>query len=109
MCAARRAKVVAFVEDEADVQLVIKYARSAGLPIAIRGGKYSPAGPSSQEMRLAYVGGGALWSTVDKTAIAHELATVGGSLNVIPFEGWGEADRLYNSFQSISGVIVLDF
>ncbi|KAG6897622.1 hypothetical protein C0992_012851 [Termitomyces sp. T32_za158] len=98
--ALRRAKVVAFVKDEIDVQLAIKYARSAELPIAIRCGGHNPAGASSSEgglvidlskylncarvdaeKRLIYVGGGALWSTVDKTAIVHGLATVGGTVN----------------------------
>jgi FAD/FMN-containing dehydrogenase len=31
--------------------------------------------------KLAYVGGGAIWETVDKTAIEHGLATVGGTVN----------------------------
>jgi FAD/FMN-containing dehydrogenase len=36
--AARKASIVAFVKDEKDVSLAIKYARDSGLPIAIRGG-----------------------------------------------------------------------
>ena len=31
--------------------------------------------------KLAYVGGGAIWETVDKTAIEHGLATVAGTIN----------------------------
>jgi FAD/FMN-containing dehydrogenase len=31
--------------------------------------------------KLAYVGGGAVWKTVDCAAIAHGLATVGGTVN----------------------------
>lgn len=98
--AERRAEVVAFVKDPADVALAIKYATTNKLPIAIRGGGHSPAGASSceggvvidlsryfttvtvdAEKRLAYAGGGALWEAVDKAAIAHGLATVGGTVN----------------------------
>ena len=33
------------------------------------------------DKKVAYVGGGALWETVDKTAIKHGLATVAGTVN----------------------------
>ncbi|KAG6918724.1 hypothetical protein DXG01_012209 [Tephrocybe rancida] len=98
--AERPAEVVAFVKDETDVGLAIQYARAAKLPIAIRGGGHSPAGASSSEgglvidlsryldgakvdegMRLAYVGGGALWGAVDRAAIVHGLATVAGTVS----------------------------
>lgn len=80
--------------------LAIKYARDTGLPIAIRGGGHSPAGSSSienglvidlsrylngvtidAEKKLAHVGRGAIWETVDKAAIEHGLASVGGAIN----------------------------
>ncbi|KAG6889203.1 hypothetical protein C0995_002663 [Termitomyces sp. Mi166 len=98
--AQRRAKVVAFVKDEEDVRVAIKYARDSGLPIAIRGGGHNPAGASSSEgglvidlsrylngaevdpeKRVVYVGGGALWDVVDKEAIRYGLATVAGTVN----------------------------
>lgn len=98
--AARKAAVVAFVKDAEDVSAAIKYAKEAGLRIAIRGGGHNPAGASSSggglvidlsrylngaridpEKKLAYVGGGAIWETVDKAAIKHGLATVGGTVN----------------------------
>lgn len=98
--AERQAKIVAFVKDAADIALAIKYAREEKLPIAIRGGGHSAAGASSTEgglvidlsrylngaridveKKLAYVGGGALWATVDKNAIEHGLATVAGTVN----------------------------
>jgi len=79
---------------------VLKYARQYNHPIAIRGGGHSTSGASSIEdgvvvdlsrylsgvrvdpvEKLAYVGGGAIWETVDKTAIEHGLATVGGTVN----------------------------
>ncbi|PFH52593.1 hypothetical protein AMATHDRAFT_46144 [Amanita thiersii Skay4041] len=98
--ATRKASVVAFVKDEQDVASAIKFAKSNALPIAIRGGGHSAGGASSTdgglvvdlsrylaevtvdpEKKLAYVGGGALWETVDKAAIKHGLATVGGTVN----------------------------
>ncbi|KAI0052752.1 FAD-binding domain-containing protein [Auriscalpium vulgare] len=98
--AQRRAKVVAFVKSEADVGLALAFAKAAHLPLAVRGGGHSAAGASSSEggividlsryfadvrvdaeEKLAYVGGGAVWKTVDKAAIEHGLATVGGTVN----------------------------
>ncbi|KXN87663.1 hypothetical protein AN958_08300 [Leucoagaricus sp. SymC.cos] len=98
--AERNAAVVVFVKDEADVSKSILFAKENNLPIAIRGGGHSPAGASSAEdglvidlsrhlngvridpiKKLAYVGGGALWETVDKAAIEYGLATVGGTVN----------------------------
>ncbi|EKM80429.1 hypothetical protein AGABI1DRAFT_128103 [Agaricus bisporus var. burnettii JB137-S8] len=98
--AEKKAAVVVFIKDEADAAAAILYALKNDLPIAIRGGGHSPAGASSvdgglvidlsrhlngvkvdPEKKLAYVGGGAIWETVDKTAIEHGLATVGGTIN----------------------------
>ena len=98
--ASRRAALVAFARTPADVALAIAYARAAGFPIAIKGGGHSASGASSAEgglvidlsrhmsgvrvdpeAKLGYVGGGALWETVDREAIAHGLATVGGTVN----------------------------
>ena len=98
--AQRRPKFVAFVRTPDDIALAIAFARASHLPIAIRGGGHNPAGASSTdgglvvdlsrhlnqvrvdpEQKLAYVGGGALWETVDKEAIKHGLATVGGTVN----------------------------
>jgi FAD/FMN-containing dehydrogenase len=98
--ASRKASLVAFVRDEADVALAIKHAKDNSLSIAIRGGGHSPSGASSvegglvidlsrymngvhvdAEKRIATVGGGALWRNVDETAIKHGLATVGGTVN----------------------------
>jgi FAD/FMN-containing dehydrogenase len=98
--AERRAKIVAFVKDEEDVALALKYARENMLPLAVRGGGHSSSGASSSENglvidlsrhlngvridaenKLAYVGGGAIWESVDKAAIEHGLAAVAGSVN----------------------------
>lgn len=96
----RKAKVVAFVKDAEDVSLTIRYAKNEKLRIAIRGGGHSMTSASSVEngividlsrylnitrvdadKKLAFVGGGATWETVDKAAIEHGLATVGGTVN----------------------------
>ncbi|KZP07487.1 FAD-binding domain-containing protein [Athelia psychrophila] len=98
--AQRNAKVVAFVKSPEDVALALAYAKDSKLPIAIRGGGHSASGASSSEgglvidlsrhlnkvdvdaeKRIARVGGGALWRDVDKAAIAHGLAGVGGTVN----------------------------
>jgi FAD/FMN-containing dehydrogenase len=98
--AERRAKAVAFVKDAQDIARVLKYAKQNSYPIAVRGGGHSSAGASSIEdgivvdlsrhlsgvtvdpaEKLACVGGGAIWETVDKTAIEHGLATVAGTVN----------------------------
>jgi FAD/FMN-containing dehydrogenase len=98
--AQRKAKIVAFVKDAEDVSAAIKFARASKLPLAIRGGGHSTSGASSSqdgividlsrhingvridpENKLAYTGGGAVWATVDKAAIEHGLATVGGTVN----------------------------
>jgi FAD/FMN-containing dehydrogenase len=98
--AERRAKAVAFVKSPQDVATVLKYAKQHSYTIAIRGGGHSTSGASSAEdgividlsrhlsgvrvdpvEKLAYVGGGAVWETVDKTAIEHGLATVAGTVN----------------------------
>lgn len=98
--ARRRAAVVAFVKDEHDVALAIKYARAAGLRIAIKGGGHSQAGTSSCEggliidlsrhmntvridpdEKLAYVQGGAQWGQLDHAAMKYGLAGVAGTVN----------------------------
>ncbi|KAH9942500.1 FAD-binding domain-containing protein [Epithele typhae] len=98
--AARRAALVAFPRSPGDVALAIAYARAQGLQLAVKGGGHSPSGASSVEgglvidlgrhmagvrvdaaARRAYVAGGALWGAVDKAAIEHGLATVGGTVN----------------------------
>ncbi|KAI0026721.1 FAD-binding domain-containing protein [Vararia minispora EC-137] len=97
--ARRRAAIVAFVRDAEDVASALKYARGVGIGIAIRGGGHNPAGASSIEdglvidlsrhlaetridtaKRLAYVGGGAVWSGVNTEAAKYGLATTGGTV-----------------------------
>jgi FAD/FMN-containing dehydrogenase len=98
--AERNARVVAFVKDDDDVALALKYARTNNLQVAIRCGGHSPSGASSAEnglvidlsryldfavvdpnKRTARVGGGTLWGTVENEAIKHGLASVAGTVN----------------------------
>ena len=98
--ASRNAKIVAFVKDAEDVSLAVKFVVANKLPLAIKGGGHSPSGASSSEgglvidlsrhvngvkvdaeNKLAYVGGGALWSDFDQATIKHGLAGVGGTVN----------------------------
>ncbi len=98
--AERRAAAVAFVKSAQDVAIVLNHAKQHKSLIAIRGGGHSASGASSIEggvvidlsryladvrvdpaEKLAYVGGGAIWETVDKTAIKHGLAAVAGTVN----------------------------
>jgi FAD/FMN-containing dehydrogenase len=98
--AERPARIVAFVKDTDDVSLALEYARTNGLRVALRGGGHSAAGASSSkdglvidlsryfnyavvdpEKRTVRVGAGTLWSTVEKEAIQHGLATVAGTVN----------------------------
>ncbi|OCH88357.1 FAD-binding domain-containing protein, partial [Obba rivulosa] len=98
--ASRKARIVAFPKDAQDVVRAIAYSKQAGLPLAIRGGGHNASGASSSEgglvidlsrylngvrvdpeQRRAYVGGGAIWESVDRAAMQHGLATVGGTVN----------------------------
>jgi FAD/FMN-containing dehydrogenase len=98
--AIKQAVIVAFVSSPEDVALAIRYAKANKLAIAVKGGGHNPGGASSIEGGLVidlsrhlnkvrvdakekkgYVGGGAIWETVDKEAIKEGLATVGGTVN----------------------------
>jgi FAD/FMN-containing dehydrogenase len=100
--AERQAAVVVFPKNAADVAASILFAKQHKLSFAIRGGGHNAAGASSvegglvvdlgkylnqvrvdaeAELPVAYVGGGALWEHVDKAAIKHGLASVGGTVN----------------------------
>ena len=98
--AERRATAVAYVKNDQDVAIVLKYAKQHKLLIAVRGGGHSTSGASSIEggividlsrylsnvrvdpaEKLAYVGGGAIWESVDKATVEHGLATVAGTVN----------------------------
>ena len=91
-----RPALVVRCKGAADVIAAVGFARSSGLPIAVRGGGHSIAGFSTvddgividlsqmNEVRVdvagrrATVGGGAVWADVDHETQAHGLATTGG-------------------------------
>ena len=96
----RRAAIVAFVRDAADIALALKFAQENKLQIAVRGGGHNPAGASSvegglvidlsrhlsgtrvdEEKRLSYVGGGAVWKGVNDETMKYGLATTGGTVS----------------------------
>lgn len=109
----RNAKIVAFVKDADDVSTALAYVKSNQIPFAIRAGGHSVSGASSSEglvidlsrhvnrvridaeKKLAYVGGGALWGSVDKAAIEHGLAAVAGTVShVSPSESLSNLSSL---------------
>jgi FAD/FMN-containing dehydrogenase len=83
----------------ADVAQTIEFARSAALPVSVRGGGHNVAGSSVCDggvvidlsllrkvtvdagARRAAAGGGALWSDLDRATQAHGLATTGGLIS----------------------------
>ncbi len=93
----RRPAMIVQCRSTPDVVAAVQAARSAGLPIAIRGGGHSVAGHAVadgalvvdlREMRrvevdpgrrIARAQGGALWEDVDLATTAHGLATTGGT------------------------------
>jgi FAD/FMN-containing dehydrogenase len=93
----RRPAVIVRPRSAADVSVAVRYARDAGLPIAVRGGGHSVAGHAVADdavvidlalMRavdvdpdrgLAHAQGGALWEGVDRATTACGLATPGGT------------------------------
>jgi FAD/FMN-containing dehydrogenase len=96
----RQARYILFPKNDQAVALAIIFATNNNLPIAVRGGGHSVSGSSSVQDgvvidlsrflngvvidpvgRLAFVGGGATWATVEETAMQHGLATVAGTVN----------------------------
>jgi FAD/FMN-containing dehydrogenase len=95
----RRPCALVRAADTRDVAAVLRYARTAGSPVCIRGGGHSLPGHSCIEDAIvidlaglrdvtvdphratACVGGGALWSDVDTATAAHGLATTGGMIS----------------------------
>lgn len=82
-----------------DIAQAVQLARSAGLPLSVRGGGHNVAGSSVRDGaividlsrmrdvavdtagRRAAVAGGALWSDVDQATQMHGLATTGGLIS----------------------------
>ena len=93
-------RYVAFPKNEADVTLALNFATSNAIPLSVKGGGHNPSGASSivdglcidlsryfntarvdPEKKVVHAGGGAVWQTVDRAAIAHGFATPGGTVN----------------------------
>src|ERR1700738_1427277 len=95
----RRPLAIVRCTGSADIAQAIQFARSAGLPLTVRGGGHNVAGSSVRDGavvidlsllrdvtvdaggRRADVGGGALWSDVDQATQVHGLATTGGLIS----------------------------
>src|SRR3954468_3212127 len=92
----RRPAALARVGSARDVATVLRHALAAGKTVCVRGGGHSAPGHSciddavmidlgalrsvtvDVQRETARVGGGALWSDVDKATAQHGLATTGG-------------------------------
>jgi FAD/FMN-containing dehydrogenase len=90
----------------ADVVAAVRYARDAGLAVAVRGGGHHVAGYSVVDggltidlslmrrvsvdpaRRIARVEGGALWSDVDRATQPYGLATPGGTVSSVGVAGF---------------------
>ncbi|MDT4916843.1 MAG: hypothetical protein QOH89_1543 [Pseudonocardiales bacterium] len=96
--------VIVGCRNTADVVAGVEYARSAGLPVAVRGGGHSPAGMSSTPGvlidlrpmcavsvdplgRVAVVGGGATWAAVDVATQRFGYAVPGIPLSRVGVAG----------------------
>jgi FAD/FMN-containing dehydrogenase len=102
----RRPAAIVRCAGAADVIATVGFARSNGLPLAVRGGGHSIPGFSSVDdgvvldlspmrdvrvdpaARRAEVGPGATWADVDHEAQAHALATTGGLVSTTGVAGF---------------------
>ena len=93
----RRPAAIVMARSTDDVVAAVRWARDAGLPIAVRGGGHNVAGHAvadgalvvdlrgmravvvDPERRRVRVAGGALWEDVDNATTAHGLAMPGGT------------------------------
>ncbi len=102
----RRPAAIVRCSGAADVIAAVGFARSNGLPLAVRGGGHSIAGFSTVDdglvidlsamrdvrvdpvSRRAEVGPGATWAEVDHETQAHGLATTGGLVSTTGVAGF---------------------
>jgi hypothetical protein len=95
----RRPAAIARCADESDVSAAVRVAAAAEIAVAVRGGGHSVAGHGTcdgglvidlrglsavtvdSDRRIATVGGGAVWRSVDEATHRQGLATVGGQIS----------------------------
>lgn len=93
--AERKARYVTFPKDTQAVSAIVNWAVSNNIPIAVKGGGHSASGSSSSEdglvidlgrhlnkvtvsedKKVFFIGGGALWEDVDRAGVENGVATV---------------------------------
>ncbi|KZS97688.1 FAD-binding domain-containing protein [Sistotremastrum niveocremeum HHB9708] len=98
--AERKARYVTFPKDTQAVSAIVNWADSNNIPIAVKGGGHSASGSSSSEdglvidlgrhlnkvtvsedKKVFFIGGGALWEDVDRAGVENGVATPGGTVN----------------------------
>ncbi|HEY0695727.1 MAG TPA: FAD-binding oxidoreductase [Kribbella sp.] len=101
----KRPALIAQCESAVDVAAAVAYGVSEGLEVAVRGGGHGVAGTGTTEggivvdlrrmnsvqidpeARTARVGGGALWSDLDRACQPYGLATTGGRVSTTGVAG----------------------
>jgi FAD/FMN-containing dehydrogenase len=101
----RRPAYIARCKSVSDVQSALRFARDAGLTVAVRGGGHNAAGLGvcddgividlgglrdvivDPAKRTARAGGGATWSDFDRATAEHGLATTGGLVSTTGIAG----------------------
>jgi FAD/FMN-containing dehydrogenase len=125
-----RPDLIASCGSPSDVASAVRFARSSGAALTVRGGGHSYAGNSSTvggllvdlsamnevdvdpEARTVTAGPGATWGEVDAATQAHGLATVGATVSVVGVSGFtlgGGTGNLSRAFgMSVDNLLSLD-